>query len=179
MKLINVRLSQEKIPYSEELEKILNTKATIDKLEKEFNAFLHKKGKSILIKKELNTLRLIKLFIHREQDKIRTITSRSILSGFDCMTLSIITCLLAKRKGCDVKIGRPDKVSRYFHSLIIKQNGEIFKIAGKNRNYHIKEIEIDNVIARLKTLKPIIDIVDSVKNILKKIRNAEQEYISK
>lgn len=160
MDLIGLELYQEKIPYSEELEKILNAKATVDKLEKEFNTFLHKKGKNILIKRELNTLRLIKLFIYKEQDKIKTITSQSILSGFDCMTLSIIVCLLAKRKGCNIKIGRPDKISRYFHSLIIRQDGEMFKIAGKNRNYHVKEMKIDDVIARLKILKPIIDIVN-------------------
>ena len=161
--------NQEKISYSDELEKTLAVKEIVDELEKELDIFLQHKDKGGAIKNELDTLRLIKLFIYREQDKIMATTSQSTLSGFDCLTLSIITCLLAKRKGYDVKIGRPDKISRYFHSLIIKQDGEMFKVTGKNRKYDVIEMKINDVVARLKSFKSIIDIVDSAKKHLKNL----------
>lgn len=135
----------------------------MDELEKEFDVYLQEKNTEI--KSELDALRFIKLFIYRDydgQEKIKSITSKSILSGVDCLTLSIITCLLAKRKGYDVKIGRPDKITRYFHSLIIRPNGEMFKAAGKNRNYQVKEMEINDVISRLKSIRPAINKIDSM-----------------
>ena len=155
--------SQEKLSYSEELENTLGAREMIDNIEREFDIFLQDQNKEIESKNELAVLRLIKLFIYRKQDQLQSITSQSILSGFDCLTLSIITSLLAKRKGYDVKIGRPDKLSRYFHALIIKQDGEIFKVAGKNRKYSAKEMKVDDVVSRLKSFNPIIGVIDSAK----------------
>ncbi len=165
MRFKNLEYTQEKISYSEELEKTLAVKEIVDEIEKEFDIFLKKKKEeNIEIKNEIDALRLIKLFImnYDEQKKIKSITSKSILSGVDCLTLSIITCLLAKRKGYNTKIGRPDKITRYFHSLIIRPNGEMFKVAGKSRNYKVKEMEINDVISRLKTIKSVINKIDSI-----------------
>jgi len=165
MKFGSLEKINEKESYPEELEKTLKINEVVNQLENEFDLFLQ--NNKLNPKNELDTLRAIKLFIYREQEKVRAITSESILSGFDCLTLSIITCLIAHRKGYDTKIGRPDKITRHFHSLIIKEDGEMFKVAGKNRNYSVKEMRIDDVIARLKRIGPIINTVNNVKKHLK------------
>lgn len=167
MKFESLERANEKISYSENLEKTLEIGDVANELEKEFDIFLQ--NNKFDLKNELGALRAIKLFIYREEEKVRAITSQSVLSGFDCLTLSIITCLIANRKGYNVKIGRPDKISRYFHSLIIKQDGEMFKIAGRNRNYPVKEMKVDEVIARLKSFSPVINAVDAAKKYLKNL----------
>lgn len=163
MKFENPEYYQEKMSYPDELESRLEVKEIIDELENEFDIFLQQNNKEI--KSEHDALRLIKIFIYRDyglQERIKSITAESILSGVDCLTLSIITCLLAKRKGYDVKIGHPDRITRYLHSLIIRQNGEMFKIAGKSRNYKVVEMKTEEVIDRLKKIKPVMDAIDSV-----------------
>lgn len=162
--------SLEEIPkkesYSAELEKMLGVGDVVDQLENEFDIFLQERNK-FNPSNELDMLRTIKLFIYKEREKVQAITLGSILSEFDCLTLSIIACLIAHRKGYDTKIGRPDKISRYFHSLIIKKDGEMFKIAGRNRNYGVKEMSTDDVITRLKKIGPAINAVNKIKDHLK------------
>lgn len=163
MKFENPEYLQEKIAYPDELENKLEAKEAVDELENKFDIFLQQNNKEI--KSEHDALRLIKLFIYRDhnsQERIKSIVSESILSGADCLTLSIITCLLAKRKGYDVKIGHPDKISRYFHSLIIRQNGEMFKVAGKSRDYGVVEMKTEEVVNRLKKIKPVMEAIDSI-----------------
>lgn len=158
--------NQEKISYPEELEKTLEAKGLIDLLENDFNKYLQEES-GIEIRSELTVLKLIKLYIYKNREKIKSITEGSVLSGFDCLTLSIITCLLANRKGYQIKIGRPDKIIKHFHSLLVRSNGEMFKIAGKDTNYSAKVMEAGDIIDRLKYIKPIINTVDLIKKSFK------------
>lgn len=153
--------NHEEISYSEELELSLEIGTVVDQLVTEFDGFLERNN--LTPTNELGMLRAIKIFIYREEKRVREITTESIISGFDCLTLSIITCLIAHRKGYNTTIGRPDNITRYFHSLIIKQDGEMFKVAGRNRNYPIKEMDAEDVIARLKAIGPVINTVDKIK----------------
>lgn len=148
-------------PYPEVLERALDVSNIIDLLERQLDRFLD--VRLISLKSELATLRAIKLFVHQEEKQIRAVTSKSIVSGFDCLTLSVIACLLAHRKGYDTKIGRPDVVTRYFHSLVLKSDGVLFKVAGRNRSYPVKELSPHDVVRRLHTVGLVIRIADSLR----------------
>ena len=106
------------LAYPDELEKTLGVSEIINTLEKNFNSFLQEeestKETENIKDPELKILRLIKLYIGKDRENIKNITKGSSLYGFDCLTLAILICLLANRKGYKVKIGRPDKISRYF-----------------------------------------------------------------
>lgn len=165
----------EETKYADELEKTLGVSDIINQLEIEFNIFLQEEEKNKHIgfhpqdieekDSELKLLKFIKLFLHRKKDDIKNITQKSPLSNKDCLTLATIACLLANKKGYQVKIGRPDKLSRYFHALVVKKNGEMFKVTGHNRNYDIKVMEVKEVLSRLKTMKPIMDFAASFKDL--------------
>ena len=148
--------------YSEQLETRLNAGLVLNQLVEAFDDFFARRKISKL--DELTTLRLIKVFLHEEKGAIKDICAGSILSHRDCLTLSVMTCLLAGRRGFQVKIGRPEKISRYFHSLITRKNGEIFKVSGSDRNHKAKEMNVDEVLDRFKYIHPIIKTADLIKS---------------
>ena len=117
---------------------------------------------------ELSTLSLIKLFIAKNHEFMQEVTKDTAIYGFDCMSMSVTTCLLANRKGFKVKIGRPDKFSRYCHALILRGNGSVFKITGKRTDYEVKEMYLKDVQNRIKYIKPVVNFVNSVTKKLKK-----------
>ena len=161
-------ISIEKLEYPDELEKLLNVPEIIDVLEKEFDLFLEKEKGEAETKEnpELRLLRLIKLFIYKNRERVSNLTKGSSLQGFDCLTLAIITCLLANRKGYKLKIGRPDKILRYFHAVVIEGNGKMFQIAGRNVTYkNIKTLSAKEVSIRLKATKPLVNMANSIRGI--------------
>lgn len=177
----------EQLAYPDELEKLLGVSEIVNKLEADFDLFVKEKEEEWEMRREnredkinerlneddkedpeLRTLRLIKAFMAKKKDGINRITEESPLKGYDCLTMSIITCLLANRKGYQVKIGRPDKFSRFFHALIVRGSGSMFKIAGRSRNYEVKVMDTSDVSRRLKTTKPLVNIVNSVAQRFKK-----------
>lgn len=151
--------------YSLNLENSLWLKEIINNLEKEFDIFLKEIWKTL--KCELDVLRTIKLFLHERKTTVLKITKNSIISESDCLTLSVITCLLSKRKWYEITIWRPDKINRYFHALIITNNWWIFKIAGKSKNYNVKEMSVQDVINRLNFFSPIINRINITKDKIK------------
>jgi hypothetical protein len=102
---------------------------------------------------------------------LRQLRKNTILSNGDCLTLSIITCILAESKWYHVFIWKPDVLSRYFHAVIVRQNGEVFKVVWKRNNYDAKIMEVSDVTTRLRLLYPIIRLWSSVKKRIKKILN--------
>jgi hypothetical protein len=66
------------------------------KLETEFNIFIE--SNKIVMNSELDVLRNIKIFLHRNKADLRQLRKNTILSNGDCLTLSIITCILAESK---------------------------------------------------------------------------------
>jgi hypothetical protein len=148
--------------YSTQIEEALNLGCTIDGCKKLFDNFI--KNQSLKIKTETELLKIIKVFLHRKKIAVQKNNHNSALRNRDCLTLSIITCLLAARYGYPVSIGKPDPLSRYFHSVIITSEGKMFKIAGKSSWYGFKEMKPERVVKRLKLFNPIISSVDYVKN---------------
>lgn len=133
--------------YSNEIINWLGISAQIDTCERLFKLFIKKKN--IKIENEVTLLKSIKLFLLREEKTIRANNKGSHIPNYDCLTLSIIICALASRYGYEVYIGRPNTLSRYFHSLIIRKNGMLFKIAGKSRHYDAQKLSVDDVVKRL------------------------------
>jgi len=86
-----------------------------------------------------------------------------MLRNSDCITLSIMACLLAKRKGYNTKIAFPKQIYRSLHALLIQNDGTMFQIAGRYRNYVTQILEPEQVVSRLKLIKPIFDIAGKLR----------------
>lgn len=150
--------------YPSKLEKSLNLGSAIDGCKRLFDLFLIEH--SVIIKTESKLLETIKIFLHRKKKVVRKLNSTNVLCNGDCLTLSIITCLLANKYGYYVTIGKPKPLFSYFHSMIITSEGKMFKVAGKKSNYKFQRMEVNRVIWRFKLINPIITFA----NFLKKLR---------
>jgi hypothetical protein len=157
------KIEQERI-YPEQLEGKLGLSQAIDQIEAEFDKYKDGAQQENTRENELDTLRSIKVFLYRNKNKILEIIKDTQLPGFDCLSMSVITCILAYRKGYEVKIGRPDKLSRYLHALIIMKDGNMFKVAGKSRNYKVESMTVEEVAKRLKYTGPFIRTINSIKS---------------
>lgn len=158
--------------YQVGLEGALGASEIINKLEAGFGAFLDSEESIASVDEaedpELRLLRLLKSYIGKDRERVKKITEGSSLYGFDCLTLSILICLLAHRKGYKVTIGRPKKLTRYLHALIVRSNGEMFKVAGRTTDYDIKEMSVSDVMLRLRATKPILKFANAVRGRSKK-----------
>ena len=149
--------------YSSRLEKSLNLSSPIDGCKKLFDLFLIEQ--SIIIKTEVKLLETIKLFLHRKKHIVRSLNSANTLRNGDCLTLSIITCLLASKYGYYVTIGKPKPMLSYFHSVIITSEGKMFKVAGKRSDYEFHEMGVSRVIWRFQIIYPIITFANYIKKL--------------
>lgn len=150
--------------YPSTLEEELDLPFIMQKIEKIFNQFIINKNESF--KNEIHTLSLIKAFLFEEQKEIQIITKGTQVQNFDCLTMSIITCILAHKKGYTTVIARPTLISRYFHTVILRSNGTIFKVAGKRTKYNAKFLTVDEVTERLKHFNYIITPINRVRKFI-------------
>lgn len=148
--------------YSCELEDKLKVKDFIDVLEQKFdNSRYFKESRS-----SLNQLRSMKLFLYRDWSEWRLCSQGTLLDSTDCLTLSVITHLLASRKGIDTIVVRPKKISRYFHAMLSYDFGEgknIFKIAGSNNKYGCVPLKESQIQRRIKYTRPFVNFVNSIR----------------
>lgn len=71
----------------------------IDQLERLFDDFIKtRKHPEKELRSEANVLSLIRCFFKRHEKEILALRKETMLCNSDCITLSIMACLLAKRK---------------------------------------------------------------------------------
>jgi hypothetical protein len=148
--------------YTSDLEVKLGAKEFIDRLEGSFDRSEYSGN----FRNSLNLLRKIKLFLYREWDGWRPLSQDSKLDATDCLTLATITNLLAARKGVETIIVRPKDLTRYFHAMLEYDTGEgkqIFKLAGRNRNYETLTMPIEQVERRIRYIRPLVNLANSVR----------------
>lgn len=145
--------------YADKIATSLEVNNFIDQLEKLFDDFIRaRKHPEKELRSEANVLSLIRCFFKKHEKEILVLRKETILCNSDCITLSIMACLLAKRKWYSVKIARPKALHRSLHALLIQTDGTMFQIAGRYRNYVTKILEPEQVVSRLKFIKPLFDI---------------------
>lgn len=98
---------------------------------------------------ELETLFLVKNFLRQERKNVQVVTDRSMLENFDCVTQSVIACLLADRAGFETSVGRPKELARHFHAFVVRENGSIFEMAGQRRKYKMIVMHPEDAVSRL------------------------------
>lgn len=146
-------------PYGHALEQSLNISHQMDKIEELFNAFLEESKYPVKTpKNEAQMLSMVKNFFHKKKIEIQKLRDNSILSNSDCISLSTIACLLSNRRGFNTKIAHPKALHRSLHALLIQDDGTMFQIAGKYRNYVTNILEPEEVVQRIKLIKPVFDI---------------------
>ncbi len=148
--------------YSTELEEKLGVKNFIDRLEQEFDRSEYSRN----LGDSLDRLRKIKLFLYKERDRWKPLSDETMLDSTDCLTLVTIVHLLAARKGVDTTIVRPKNISRYFHAMLSyeTENGEdIFKVAGRYRRYDCLPMRVDQVVRRIRYIRPLVNLVNSLR----------------
>lgn len=146
--------------YTNYIKRGLGISMQVIKLDKLFLEFVQKH--SCDISNETRFLTTIKRFLILKEKDVRRLNYGTKLSAYDCLTLAIIASCLAVRHGYDVKIGRPDLLSRYYHSVLITSDNKMFKLTGKRRDYGFKEIKPQTVVTRIKFLNPIMAFFDFI-----------------
>ncbi len=141
--------------YAVEIETRLNITRQITMCNNLFNEFIQ--NKKVDISSEINFLTEIKRFLVLEEKNIKNINMNSKIRNYDCLTLAIIACLVSSRNSFCIKIGMPDKVSRYYHHVLITSDNTMFKLTGKKRNYGFKELPVNTIVQRLAIFNPIMD----------------------
>lgn len=145
--------------YGHVLEESLNVSAQIDEIEELFNIFLEESKYPIKKPRdEAQMLSMVKNFFHKRKSEIQNIRENSLLSNSDCISLSTIACLLANRRGFNTKIAHPKALHRSLHALLIQEDGTMFQIAGKYRNYVTQILQPPEVVKRIKLIKPLFDV---------------------
>lgn len=145
--------------YGDVLEELLNVSAQIDEIDKLFNIFLEESKYPIKKpRNEAQMLSMVKNFFNKRKSEIQNIRDNSILSNSDCISLSTIACLLSNRRGFNTRVAHPKPLTRSLHALLIQDDGTPFQIAGKYRNYVTRILEPEQVVQRIKLIKPLFDI---------------------
>jgi hypothetical protein len=139
------------------LEERFNCQKEMDLLEKEFKKYLETKQKTRTIEGQL---RQIKDFLLTNNEARQRLFSRTRLTKSDCITLSIITQMLAQRRGLNIKVGFPKQIKKFLHAfLIYKKNGKerIFEIAGGNsKSKNPESLDEKALLRRFRLTRPFI-----------------------
>jgi len=144
--------------YSEDLEERLGVKLQMISFENTFDQNYQLTNSS-----PLDILRKIKVHLYKQDTHRRELFKGTYLNSTDCLTLAVLENLLADRKGLETVIARPDKISRYFHAVILYgPNNTIFKVSGRNRNYDCKVLSPKEVENRLKYIRPVFNFVNTI-----------------
>ena len=151
--------------YCESLERILEAKEVIDKIESALDSSEHSIETTDT---DLITLQKIRLLLAKERETRMHITKNSMLESTDCLTVASIINLIGYRKGVETRIVRPDKISRYFHAMLTYNHHEeirIFKPTGSSRIYVPVELTPEEVKGRLSYIRPIIMTINKIRGI--------------
>jgi len=150
--------------YSNELERMFGVRQHVDTL-----GALLDNNYSNLPKPSNNyqILRRIRVFLSRKKDERRQLLGETNLNSTDCLTLAILANLMAARKGVQTRIARPDKLTKYFHAMLIySENDEqekVFNLSGRGGYKHYVILTPKEVETRLGYIKPVIDFANYVR----------------
>jgi hypothetical protein len=139
------------------LEEIYNCKEEMNKLSKKFDEYLstHKKNK----KTTKTLLSQIKHFFREERAYREELFMQKKLGHSDCHTQAVLAKMLAKRKGVEVELGVPRKLTRAFHTLLIYTERGIkksFSLEGTRKYHNPRQISLFEARIRGALLRPII-----------------------
>lgn len=146
------------------LEDRLNVREIIDVLEKRFDSF----GIDYFNKYKNNTrniLRIIKLFLYKEWGEYKELFKDSYLNSKDCLALTTIASMLAKRKGISTKVASPKKIFRFLHAMLLYQREdkeEVFEIAAKYVDKSYSILSAEEIKTRLYLTKPLFNILSLI-----------------
>lgn len=150
--------------YSEVLEKRLGVNGIIDKLEEDFDDFYNNTG-SLQPRKLLENIRV---YLNRRNNYRIGVCNGSQLDSTDCLTWTVLGNLIANRKDLETEIAYPTNPLRYCHVMLTYPNEgstEVFIVSGRNRKYQYKKLTVDQVIRRLKYIRPIVNFVNRLRRI--------------
>lgn len=159
--------------YYEEMERRLRCGKKLDALERRFDEFLdlRTRGSAGSQRERLvgravrDVLSRAKAFLSRETVFRNRLFRRHILRGSDCLTLTTLAVLLAKRKGVEARVAVPRKLSRILHAVAVFQEDggqKSFVVSGRTRYDRARPISPLEVELRLKLTKPFINAIDAV-----------------
>ena len=152
--------------YAKQLEKRLSVEEAMAQLEAEFDMFgrAHEWPGDVH-PKEL--LQQIKYFLHKNKKTRKKILENTRLDGTDCITMSVLGVLLARRKGLKAQVGTPKSIVRMgLHTLIVYPDGKqkkLFRMAGKTEHKTARILNPSQVDGRLRFTAPINRVKTVVK----------------
>ncbi|MFA5871370.1 MAG: hypothetical protein WC858_01480 [Parcubacteria group bacterium] len=121
-----IKETLEEKTYSEQLEDGLSIGPIIDELENNFDEYLGKGGIENVDEAEL--FDKIKHFMRDEKENIQALFNGSKLANWNCFTVSAMTCLLANRKGFNIKIGKSRAVGEKLYTFLVGENNKIYRV---------------------------------------------------
>lgn len=125
-------------------------KAVLDKLGSLFDEYVvQMMAKGFNTDVEFETLILAKKFLEEMREEVQHVTDKSMLENFDCVTQSIIACVLADRAGFETSVGHPKELKRHFHAFIVRKNGTVFEMVGRKEKKPFVVMRAQDAVARL------------------------------
>jgi hypothetical protein len=117
------------------------------------------------ISSEKNFLIYFKRFVHtvENKNKIREIIKDNDLKYTHCLSLCIITALVARKYSYDFKIVACTEIYKTFHTALEKSDGSIFEISGKFDSANYRGISYKAIIARISLYKIIFSTIRLIK----------------
>jgi len=105
----------------------------------------------------------IKTFIHKKEEVRLELFKKTRLAGSNCLSMSVIAVMLARRKGVQVQVAIPRKISRSFHALVIYPESGVLKsipVAGKVIDQNPRIPSAKEIHYRLKLASPFVTLVN-------------------
>ena len=150
--------------YSTELERRFGIRAHMAALGERFDSAYSNLPEST---NNHQTLRRIRGFLSRKKNERRQLFQETRLSSTDCLTIAILANLLAARKGIQTRIARPDKLTKYFHAMLVySENGSperVFNLSGRGGYKQYVILTPREVETRLGYIKPVIDFANYIR----------------
>lgn len=147
--------------HIEDLGRRLKADEVIPDLERAYSPY-----RPLEVEIPLDELRAIKVFLHREKERIRMITRGTLLDSTDCLTLAVTAQLLAYRRGLETRVVRPKNITRYFHAMLeydSEEGPQVFKLTGRNRKYEPTPLSNDQIERRITYIRPVVNLVNAVR----------------
>jgi hypothetical protein len=144
--------------YSEQLEEKIRAGRIVDMLVDEFDRFVAER--KITNEGEHATLNKIKIFLHKNQERVGDICKDSLLDQWGCLSLVTLAAMMAGRKGYQVAIGKPKNLSeRYINTVLIENGGQIFQmVRSPLDSTEFEKMNVRDVYYRFMRYRPLTKI---------------------
>jgi len=139
-----------------ELETIIGHSEKFDQLEQDFDR------NSYGAYDCLSLLRQLKVYLRRHPERHDWFKG-TLLRGSDCTTLAVVATTLARRKGYDVRIARPEGFGNFCHALLVydeEGKEKTFRMTGKRNHDNYVMLSDRQVATRLRLTAPFIEFIN-------------------